>query len=124
MRMRLLEIHFAKTLREISGRHRRPMVGVDVKTIGFNTVGENYLPDEYCGAREILRHTRKRDCFAQGGVRITTIDDHSARWASKQQLNTRQSAKYLRRKGWRNGWKRPETHEKRHRLLSPKPHKE
>ena len=39
-----------------------------------------------------------------------------ARWASKHQLNTRQRAKYPRRKGWCNGWKRRETQERRHRL--------
>ena len=49
---------------------------------------------------EILRHSRRRNYIAQDGVRITTIDDHSARWESKHPLNTRQSTKYLRRKGW------------------------
>ena len=77
----------------------------------------------YHVAREILRHSRKRDCFAQGSVRIITIDDHSARWASKHLLNNRQSAKYLRHKGWCNDCKRRETHERRHRLYSSKPHK-
>ena len=49
--MRLRDIHFAKTLREMPGCHRRSSIGVDGKTIGVNTVGENYLPDEYCGER-------------------------------------------------------------------------
>ena len=55
--MRLRDIHFAKTLREMPRRHRRAAIGVDGKTIGVNIVGENCFPD---------KHSGKRACFAAG----------------------------------------------------------
>ena len=55
--MRLRNIHFAKTLREMPRRHRRASIGVDGKTIGVNTVCENCFPDKHGGARA---------CFAAG----------------------------------------------------------
>ena len=53
--MRLRDIHFAKTLREMPRRHRRAAIGVNGKTIGINTVCENCFPD---------KHDGERACFA------------------------------------------------------------
>ena len=55
--MRLRDIHFAKTLREMPRRHRRAAIGVDGKTFGVNTVCENCFPDKHGG---------ERACFAAG----------------------------------------------------------
>ena len=49
--MRLRDIYFAKTVREIPRRYRHSSIGVDGKTIGVNTGGGNCFPDKHQGER-------------------------------------------------------------------------
>ena len=59
MLMRLLEIHFAKTLREMPRRHRRTSIGVDSKTIEVNIICENCFSNKHGGERAIVERDRE-----------------------------------------------------------------
>jgi len=90
--MRLRDIHFGKTLRQMPRRHRRYSIGVDGETIGVNTVCENCFPDNHVASAPAIprcAQSIERIAHRRNGDIMMLIDKVNANFHPLDSLSSR-----------------------------------